>query len=110
MKVRREPGDRGRRHIFRGQNGRIVFAEDQRCLDVFHLDIVEVDAADIVAAVAVSLDADAIVGTSEMSVIDGDVLRTTGNLASDRQPMPMLKVDVGDPDVFTWEIAARRLN
>src|SRR5580704_801329 len=68
------------------------------------------NAADIIATVAVCFDANAIVRSAEMSVLNSNILHTSSDLASDRQSMSVSKVNVGNPYVFTRQVATRRID
>src|SRR5208337_5396088 len=103
-----EARDGLRRHVSRGrQNARVVFADDDRVLYVFHIDVAEDQIADVVAAVAVGLDADAIVRALKMDALGDDVVRAAGDFAADGEAVAMQEGAVGDGDVAGRIIAAR---
>ena len=63
--------------------------------------------ADVVAAVAIGLDADAVVGALEMNALGDDVLRAAGNLAADREAVAVQECAIGDRDVAAGIVRPR---
>ena len=58
--------------------------------------------AHIVAAIAVGLDADPVVGALKVNALGADILRAAGDLAADGEAMPMQKRAIGNGDVAAW--------
>jgi len=108
VKVGREPRDGLRRNISRGrQNARVVFADHNRVLYVPHIDVPKNQIADVVAAVAVGLDADAVVRALKMDALGDDVVSAAGDLTSNRKAVAVQERAIGDGDVAGRIIAAR---
>ncbi len=111
VEVRREARDRRGRHgSFGRQNARIILADDERVLHVFHVDVAEDEIADVVAAVAIGLDANAVVGAVEVNALGEDVARAAGDLAADGEAVAVEEGAIGNGDVAAGFVAAGRVD
>ena len=108
MEVRRQTRNRLRRFSRGRQNFGIVLADYQGVLHVLHLDVAEEEVANIVAAVAIGLYADAIVRALEMNALSADILYASGDLAADGETVPVQKGAVGNGNVAARIVGSRR--
>ncbi len=103
--------DRLRRKVSRRRkNAGIVLANHERIFHVLHVDIAEDDVEDFVAAVAIGLDANAVVGAVEVDALGEDVARASGEFAADGESVAMEKGAVGDGDVTAGIVTAGRVD
>lgn len=109
VEVGGEAGDRRRRYVAGGEDPGVVLADDQSVFDVLHIDVAEDDVTDIGTAVAVGFDANTVVGAVEVNSLDEDVLRTSGDLAADRDAVAVLEGAIKDGDVAAGGIGAGRI-
>ena len=111
VEVRREARDwRGLHGAVRRQDAGIVLADHERVLHVLHVDVAEDEVRDIVAAIAISLDANAVVGAVEVNALGENVARAAGDLAADGEAMAVHEGAIGDGDVAAGIVAAGRVD
>src|SRR5580704_9357912 len=103
--MRREAGDRLRFYCSRRrENAWVVFANDQRILYILHVDIAEDEVAHVVAAIAIRLDANTVVGAFKMNALGENVARAAGDLAADGEAVAVHEGAIGDGDVAAWVV------
>src|SRR5580704_15548128 len=107
MKERRQAADRLRPVVGGRLYLRVVFRNQDAGPDILHVDVLEKEAADIMAAVAIGLDADSLVGPLEMDAFGPDVLRAARQLAADGQAMAVQEDAVGDGDIAAGIVRPR---
>ncbi len=93
-----------------GERLGVVGADEDGGVYVLHGDVFEGDVVDLVAAVAVGLDADALVGAFEVDALGVDIVRAAGDLAADGEAVAVHELAVGDGDVFAGLIGAGRVD
>ncbi len=107
VEVRREARDgRGLHGAFGRQDAGIVFADHKRVFHILHINVAEDEVRDIVAAVAIGLDANAVIGAIEVNALGENVARATGDLAADGKAMAVHEGAIGDDNVAAGIIAA----
>jgi hypothetical protein len=84
---------------------RVIFGDAGA--DILHVDVLEEDAAHIMAAVAVGLDADALVGAFEMDALGLDVLGAARRFTADGQAVAVEEDTVGHGDVAAGIVRSR---
>jgi len=62
---------------------RVIFGDPDAGVDILHVDVLEEEAAHIMAAVAVGVDADAVVGAFEVDALSPDGLGAGRQFAAD---------------------------
>lgn len=89
-----------------GQGLWVVLADEDGGFDVFHGDVLEDDVGDVGSAVAVGLDAYALVGAFEVDAFRADVLCASGDFGADGEAVAVEKFAIGDGDVFAGGVGA----
>src|SRR5690242_9482311 len=110
VEERRQPADSLWAIVRRRLHIRIIFRDQDRGFHSFHGDVLEEEMAHVMTAVAVGLDAYALVGALEPDALGADILRPTRQFAADRQAMTVQEDAVGDGDVAAGRIRSGRID
>src|SRR6185437_13413567 len=78
---------------------RVVLADEDGGFHPVHFNVLEGDIGNVVATVAIGLDADALVRPLEMDALGMDVLRAAGDLTPDGKTMAVVERAVRNRDV-----------
>src|SRR6185312_13288802 len=96
--------------VSRWFDARIIFRDQDRGLHAFHRDVLEEQMTHVMAAIAVGLDADALIGALELDAFGADILGAARQLAADREAMTVQEDAIGNGDVAAGRVRARRID
>ena len=110
MEARGQPRDGLRRFRIGRKDFWIILADHQSVLHVLHLYVAKEQMAHIVTAIAIGLNANAIVRALEVNALGTNVLHAARNLTADREAMSVQEGAIGNRNIAARRIRPRRVD